>query len=272
MKNLSSRVISGVVALLIFIAALYFGQKIGALALCLFVVVRGSFEVARMFFSNQYPKFVKRLFVAMTTCMYLIITQDSLKHYSNIAIIFSFVLVASFGVLFHRFFKDLDQVLTYVAKNCLGLIYICFLPATVAWIIQSNNGLEWFICLLAVVFAGDVGAFIFGMNFGKSKIAPNLSPKKSLEGAVGGLSFSVMAALVFKNFIPETPFHIFAICGFLGGFFGQVGDFFESLIKRVSGVKDSGSIMPGHGGVLDRLDGVLLAAPIFYFISTNFSS
>ena len=271
MKNLSSRAISAVVALIIFIAALYFGQKNGALILCLFVVVRGSFEVARMFFSNQYPKFVKRLFVGITTCMYLLITQDQLRQYSNIAIIFSFVLVASFGVLFHRSFKDLDQVLVYVARNCLGLIYICFLPATVAWIIQSNNGLQWFICLLAVVFAGDLGAYIFGVNFGKTKIAPQLSPNKSAEGALGGLFFSVMVALIFKVFIPETPFHIFAVCGFLGGFFGQIGDFFESLIKRVSGVKDSGSIMPGHGGVLDRLDGVLLAAPIFFFIATNFS-
>jgi phosphatidate cytidylyltransferase len=125
--------------------------------------------------------------------------------------------------------------------------------------------------LLAVVFAGDIGAYIFGSIFGKTKIAPLLSPKKSLQGGIGGLLFSAMAAVGFSYFLPNTPVFVLFFCGLLGGLLGQVGDFFESLVKRVAGVKDSGSIMPGHGGVLDRLDGVLLAAPLFYVISQYYS-
>ncbi|MEQ1721545.1 MAG: phosphatidate cytidylyltransferase [Pseudobdellovibrio sp.] len=271
MKNLLSRAFSAAVALIILFLVIYYGHETGIYVLCLFVVVRGAFEAARMLFSNHYPKFVKRLFVAITTALFLLITQEQLKYIANFALISSFVLVASFGVLFHKTFKDLDQIQTFVAKNCLGLVYICFLPATVVWTSQTNNGIEWFFCLLSVVFAGDIGAYIFGVTMGKTKIAPDLSPKKSVQGAIGGLLFSLLAALAFKNFIPSTPYHILAICGLFGGLLGQVGDFFESLIKRVSGVKDSGSIMPGHGGVLDRLDGVLFAAPLFYFIATYFS-
>ncbi|MCC2679460.1 MAG: phosphatidate cytidylyltransferase [Pseudobdellovibrio sp.] len=271
MKNLSYRAISAVVALVILVAALYYGQINGIYALVLFVVIRGSFEVARMFFAVDYPRFVKRLFVSMSTAVFILITLPQLSHFSNVAMIFSFVLVASFGVLFHKSFKDLDQILTFVAKNTLGLIYTCFLPATVVWMTRSPYGMQWFLCLLAVVFAGDIGAYIFGLNFGKHKIAPALSPKKSLEGAIGGLFFSAMASMVFINFIPTVPIYVFGFLGILGGMFGQIGDFFESLIKRVSGVKDSGSIMPGHGGVLDRLDGVLLSAPIFYFFASMFA-
>jgi len=271
MKNLLFRVVSALVAFVIVVAAVYFGKKTGAYFLCIFVVVRGSFEMARMFFSNAYPKFAKRFFVFLATAFFLIITQEPLKNIASFAFVFAFVLIAGLGVVFHRFFKDLDQVLTFVAKSFLGLVYVSFLPANVVWMIQANNGLEWLFCLLSVVFAGDIGAYLFGVSLGKTKIAPALSPQKSVQGAVGGLFFSLMAALSFKYFIPLAPLYILALCGFLGGLLGQIGDLFESLIKRVSGVKDSGSIMPGHGGILDRLDGVLFAAPLFYLVATYFS-
>lgn len=271
MKNLLSRALSAVVALVILFLVLYYGNETGIYILCLFTVVRGAFEAARLLFSNNYPKFVKRLFVFITTALFLLITQEQTKYIANFALISSFVVVAVFGVLLHKSFRDLDQIQTFVAKNCMGIVYICYLPATVVWMSQTNNGMEWFLCLLAVVFAGDIGAYLFGVTMGKTKIAPELSPKKSVQGAIGGLWFSLLVALSFKYFIPSAPFYILAICGLIGGMLGQVGDFFESLIKRVSGVKDSGSIMPGHGGVLDRLDGVLFAAPLFYFVATYFS-
>ncbi len=271
MKNLSYRTISALVALVLFVGAVYFGETTGAYLIVFFVVVRGSFEIARMFFANGYPPVVKWLFVILTSALFLFVTQENLKYLSNFAFISSFVIIASFGVIFHKFFRDLDQVLTFVAKCCLGLVYVCFLPATVAWTIQTNNGIEWFLCLLGVVFAGDIGAYVFGVTIGKNIIAPTLSPKKTFQGSFGGLLFSLLMALGFKYFLPGTPILVLGICGLLGGILAQIGDFFESLIKRVSGVKDSGSIMPGHGGVLDRLDGVLFAAPLFYFVASYFS-
>ncbi|OFZ28571.1 MAG: hypothetical protein A2622_05620 [Bdellovibrionales bacterium RIFCSPHIGHO2_01_FULL_40_29] len=271
MKNLSSRIVSAIIALIVLILAVYFGREKGIYLFALFVVIRGSFEIARMLFSQDHPPFLKRLFVTVSSVVFIIITQENMRFISGIAMMLSFVLVASLGILFHKRFKDLDQILSFVAKNCMGLVYTCFLPAAVVWTTQSNNGMEWFFCLLAVVFAGDIGAYIFGVNFGKTKLAPLLSPNKSVEGAAGGLLFSVLVAAAFQFLLPNTPLTVLLLCGLVGGLLGQIGDFFESLIKRVSGVKDSGSIMPGHGGILDRLDGVLLAAPLFYLAATYFS-
>ena len=271
MKNLSFRIISAIIALITLFLAVYFGQEKGIYILALLVVIRGSFEIARMFFNSDYPAFLKRIFVFVSTLVFLSITQMPLQIFSGLAIILSFVLVTSIGIVFHKSFKNLDLILAFISKFCLGLVYTCFLPASVVWMTQSNNGIEWFLCLLSVVLAGDIGAYIFGVNFGKNKIAPLLSPNKSLEGCVGGLLFSMAAAAAFQILLPNTPVMVLLICGLVGGILGQIGDFFESLIKRVSGVKDSGSIMPGHGGILDRLDGVLLAAPLFYLAATYFS-
>ena len=239
--------------------------------MCLLTVVRGSYEIARMIFSESYPRFIKNFFIISTTFLFILITQEQVKYIATFALVFTFLTAASVGVLFHRSFGNLEKIFNYITKSSFGFIYICFLPATVAWTIETNNGMEWFFCLLAVVFAGDIGAYLFGATIGRYKIAPLLSPKKTLEGALGGLLFSIITAVGFKFIIPTAPIYILAISGLLGGLLGQLGDFFESLIKRVSGVKDSGSIMPGHGGILDRLDGVLFAAPLFYFVATYFS-
>lgn len=271
MKNLSFRIISATIALVVLFLAVYFGQEKGIYVLILLTVVRGSFEIARLFFSSEYPGFLKRIFVVVSTLVFLAITQTPLQVYAGLAIILSFVFVTAVGIFFHKSFKSLDLILAFISKFCLGLVYTCLLPASVAWTTQSNNGIEWFLCLLSVVLAGDIGAYIFGVNFGKNKIAPLLSPNKSLEGCIGGLLFSTCAAAAFQFMLPNTPLVALLICGLVGGMLGQIGDFFESLIKRVSGVKDSGSIMPGHGGILDRLDGVLLAAPLFYLAATYFS-
>ncbi len=271
MKNLSFRIISAAFALVALFLAVYFGQEKGIYLLALLTVVRGSFEIARMFFNSEYPAFLKRIFVFISTLVFLGITQTSLQIFSGVAIILSFVFATAVGIFFHKSFKNIDLILAFISKFCLGLVYTCLLPASIVWTTQSNNGIEWFLCLLSVVFAGDVGAYIFGVNFGKTKIAPLLSPNKSLQGSVGGLIFSTATAAAFHFLLPNTPILVLLTCGLLGGILGQIGDFFESLIKRVSGVKDSGTIMPGHGGILDRLDGVLLAAPLFYLAATYFT-
>jgi len=271
MSNLTSRIVSAVIALVILFLAIYFGRELGVYVLALLVVMRGSYEMARMFFVPDYPALSKYFFMLLNLILFLIITHPLFKALSGVMVVVGFVVIVAYGIFTHRRFSSVDRVLTYIIKCCAGILYCCYLPASIIWTLQTNFGLEWFFCLLAVVFAGDIGAFIFGSRFGKTKVAPQLSPKKSLEGALGGLAFSTLAALVFTNFLPHTPIWILALTGFLGGALGQVGDFFESLVKRVAGVKDSGSIMPGHGGVLDRLDGVLLSGPLFYLMAAYFS-
>ena len=271
MKNLSSRVISAVIALIFLFLAIFYGRENGVYVLILIAVVRGTFELARLFFDTSYPAFSRWFMVILFSLIFVVIAQESFRSLAALAIIFCFVLVTCVAIIFHKSFATTEKMISFINKFCMGLIYTCFLPACVAWTIQTNNGIEWFLCLLAVVFAGDIGAYIFGVNFGKTKIAPTLSPNKSLQGALGGLLFSTIVASLFCFVLPNTPIYAFPLFGLLGGFLGQIGDFFESSLKRVSGVKDSGTIMPGHGGLLDRLDGVLFAAPLFYVAATYFS-
>lgn len=270
MKNLTYRIISAVIGLVCLFFCIYLAKENGVYFLAILVVLRGSFELARMLFIKE-PGFSRWLLIFINLLTFLIITQENFKFLTPILIILNFIFVVTVAIILHRKFSGIDFVQSFILKMLLGLVYICLLPATVVWIVQTNNGIEWFLCLLAVVFSGDIGAFLFGSYFGKTKIAPELSPNKSLEGSLGGLFFSILVALSFKFFILNVPIYILFLCGLFGGLFGQIGDFFESLLKRISGVKDSGSIMPGHGGVLDRLDGILMAAPIFYIVSKYFS-
>lgn len=270
-QNFAYRLASAIVALIILFVAIFYGRETGIFILSIFVVFRGSFEAARLFFQGQYPDFAKPFIVGLSLSVYSIITFENFHVLSEVMIVFAFMIVAVVGILFHRSFKNIEDILTFSTKCIMTIVYTCYLPATIVWISRTNQGIEWFLCLLAVVFAGDIGAYVFGSLFGKTKIAPLLSPKKSLQGGLGGLAFSIGAALAFSVALPNTPILVLFVCGLVGGFLGQIGDFFESLIKRVAGVKDSGSIMPGHGGILDRLDGVLLAAPLFYIVSQHYS-
>lgn len=271
MKNLTIRVVSALVAFLTLLVLLYYFSDRGLYVIVFAAVLRSSYEVARMSFNDTYPSFVRKLLVFLTSVIFLIITQDITRNLTGLLLILSFVIAVTLGIVLHKKFQRTEQVLTFIAKTCFALIYTCFLPATVIWLYDTNNGLEWFFCLICVVFSGDIGAYVFGSLFGKTKLAPVLSPNKSVQGAIGGLAMSVFAACCFIFVLPNVPIYILILTGLLGGFLGQVGDLFESLIKRISGVKDAGAIMPGHGGVLDRVDGVLLAAPLFYLLSIYFS-
>ena len=127
------------------------------------------------------------------------------------------------------------------------------------------NGRLWIFFLLVVSFVNDTGAFYFGRLFGKHKLYEAISPGKTWEGAVGGLVCTVIAALWFLQILRLHPINIgmVALIVFLS-FASQLGDLAESMLKRNHGVKDSGGILPGHGGLLDRIDGLLFSIPVLY--------
>jgi phosphatidate cytidylyltransferase len=127
------------------------------------------------------------------------------------------------------------------------------------------NGHRWLLVALAIVWAGDTGAYFVGRAFGKHKLAPRISPNKSVEGLFGGMVCALLAAAVLGWYAGATPEQqpwllLVALATFLAS---VIGDLFESLLKRHIGVKDSGDILPGHGGILDRIDAVLAALPVF---------
>ncbi len=136
-----------------------------------------------------------------------------------------------------------------------------------------TDGLYLVISMLLVIWSADIGAYFVGRKFGKHKMAPTMSPNKSWEG-LGGAMFSaglMMVILMKFVFVSEASPEFFelAMIGFILGFCGQAGDLLESFLKRKAGEKDSSKLIPGHGGVLDRVDSILIVSPIFVFIAAN---
>ncbi len=127
----------------------------------------------------------------------------------------------------------------------------------------------WILYVLGAVWCGDTGAYFAGRAFGRRKLHPRVSPKKTVEGAIGGLFGSLLGGLVLA-LVLELPLPLWQSAGLavVGGALAQLGDLAESLVKRSCGVKDSGTLLPGHGGMLDRVDGVVFAFPFFAWALT----
>ncbi|MCG8684497.1 MAG: phosphatidate cytidylyltransferase [Desulfobacterales bacterium] len=174
------------------------------------------------------------------------------------------LMTMSVFVLFR--FSTTPHVFDLVARQVLGVVYIPVSLALLVFIQQIEGGMLWIIWALIVSFANDTGAFYAGTFKGKNKLAPKISPNKTIEGSVGGLLASVIAGFIFNLvFFSDLSLALLSIpCALLMAVAGQIGDLFESAMKRVNQVKDSGRILPGHGGMLDRIDGLLLAIPVLY--------
>ncbi len=164
--------------------------------------------------------------------------------------------------------EHLPEVVRLAGMFSAGLFYCGLLPFMIIGLLFFERGLLWFATLLGIVFAGDIAAYFVGRKFGGPKVSPAISPHKTWSGAYGGLIASGLGGLAISVFwFTEIAPWAFMAVSLVAGGFAQVGDFFESALKRSAGVKDSGTIMPGHGGMLDRLDGVLFAAPIIYIFA-----
>lgn len=267
MQNLTTRAVSALIAVLALFAIIYFFKIQGLIVLCYIASIAGVYEMSKLLFRSHAPAFARSIFFVWTTIAYLYLANSNFTNHFYEVVVSVFMATVIIGIFYHKKFESIDAAFAFMGKFLIGLIYSASLPALILAILRTETtGVLWFLCLLTVVFAGDIGAYLFGTLFGKTKIAPLLSPKKSLQGSMGGLLFSSLAGLAFSYIIPDAPVLVMVVLGFFGGALGQIGDFFESLIKRLAGVKDSGSIMPGHGGVLDRLDGVYFASPLFYLV------
>lgn len=152
-----------------------------------------------------------------------------------------------------------------ISTTIFGILYISWFLSFAIKIRYLSYGIGLLTTLLLITKLGDIGAYLIGMRFGKTPLMPRISPKKSVEGAIGGLIFSVSGALISKVFLNFSYLHLVFIGVFLG-ILGQLGDLSESLIKRDCQVKDSGNIFPGMGGALDLVDSLTFTAPVFYFI------
>jgi phosphatidate cytidylyltransferase len=162
-------------------------------------------------------------------------------------------------------FRRRQDVVGVIARLVFCAFYPGFLLGHLLLIRNFAGGKEWVIFAIFVVFAADTGAFYSGRKFGKRRLYPEVSPKKTVEGSLGGiLAAMVVGALLSPLVYPSVLPHSIVLA-FCLAVVSQFGDLFASMLKRAQGVKDSGRVLPGHGGMLDRLDSLVFSIPVLYY-------
>lgn len=174
-----------------------------------------------------------------------------------------FLLPVLLGLAWALRAKAMAAVLPQAASLTFGLLY-CFLPWRCALALRGIAP-YWLVFTLAINWVGDAAAFFFGSRFGRHKLAPRISPGKSWEGTLASVVFSSLFGLAFlRHFAPEVPAWEAILLAAVTNVAGQLGDLCESALKRGAGLKDSGTLLPGHGGWLDRVDSSLFSLPVVY--------
>ena len=262
---LYKRVISGLLFLPIFYVVTWKLAPVYFAALILLAVIVGQYEFYRMVrVRNIKPQIVIGIvigtLVVLDTYHPLFIGLDMLL----LAACLILIMVAR---LFSR--QPVDSAIEDVAFTFLGVFYVAILFSFQIVIRLGVDGKQWLVFLYLVIWASDIGAYAVGIPFGKHRLYVKISPKKSIEGLVGALIASAGMALICRAwFMPPIGLGEAVGIALLLAVAGTIGDLIESLFKRAVGVKDSGGIIPGHGGILDRMDSMLFAAPALYYVLT----
>lgn len=155
---------------------------------------------------------------------------------------------------------SLESMLPNASLVAMGMVYCGVLLGFIVWLPGYTV-----LVLMGIIWAGDAAAYYGGRALGRHKLAPRISPNKTVEGSITGLAGSILAGIVLGRWLLELPIVFLALASFAVAMAGQAGDLAESALKRSSGVKDSSLLLPGHGGMLDRLDSLIIAAPVFYW-------
>ena len=170
------------------------------------------------------------------------------------------------GFVFYHFGRFANP-LRILYRCVLGVVFIGFLASHLVMLHALPDGAHWLAILTAITAGSDTAAYLVGSQWGKQKLCPRISPKKTVEGALGGVAGAVVGALLLSLFFPVSwgwPIILVLAVGL--SLVGMVGDLLESAIKRGTGSKDSGRLLAGHGGVLDRIDSLFLSAPVLYYL------
>jgi phosphatidate cytidylyltransferase len=182
----------------------------------------------------------------------------------NLSLLISFVAIAFYAIVRY---SAMPEPFSFVTSMSTAMIMISFFGAHLCMIKSMHEGSMWLLYLTAITACSDTAAFYAGTYFGKRKLCPSVSPKKTWEGFAGGLMGGTAGATVTALFLlpSASSLHVAIASAFLVSI-GVVGDLIESIVKRAAGFKDSGSFLPGHGGVLDRIDSLLVTAPFLYYL------
>lgn len=264
------RMLTGLIIGLIALWCLLYGG-IALLGLIAIFVYIGSKEYVQILENKGFFPSLK----VMYFCDVLFALLCYFNRFDLVAIAFT---ISSIAAFLWVLFRGRQPYIANVSTTILGFVYSGWFPLHLLLIrglnaenyqgflklnIQ-NDGLGYVVFLFTTILLTDTGCYYFGKKFGKHKLSPIISPSKTIEGAIGGAICAILGGLIIGHFIHLAIYHSI-ILGILCTAFAQLGDLCESLIKRDAGVKDSGNILPGHGGFMDRTDSYVLTIPVMYY-------
>ena len=272
-NNTMLRIITGIIIGVLVLSCVIAGG-IPLMLLVMYVTYIGSKEYVSILEKKGFKPFLHLIIVA-DICFVLL---TALKRFDLVPVVLTFGTIGAFSLVL---WKGRQPYIANVATTILGFIYGGWLPCFIILMRQINQdslgffsvkmsaGLGFLVLMFFTILMTDVGAYAIGSKYGKRPLAPVVSPKKTIEGAIGGTIAAITAAMLIGYFI-HIEWYQSLIGGLLITTFAQVGDLAESLIKRDAGVKDSGNSLPGHGGFLDRADSYLFSTPVAYFYFNYF--
>lgn len=259
-KNLLARVASAAVGLPLVGAVVFWRDWRGLAALCFLAALLGLIEYARIALRDR-PLGERVGLVLIGLGLYAGLVLDSGRAFAWAAAAF---LATSILVLSQV--REIPGAANRLAASVFGVFYVGGLLSCLPLLHRSrSDGPGWVALAIAVTFANDTGAYFAGRAFGRHKLAPAISPGKTVEGAVGGCAAALTVTLVaWAYFLSNLRLRDAVTIGLLASVVGPAGDLVESLLKRTAGVKDSGRSIPGHGGLLDRVDALLFVSAFVY--------
>ncbi|MBD0380322.1 phosphatidate cytidylyltransferase [Paenibacillus sedimenti] len=259
---MKQRIVTGVIAGLVFITLLVLGGYWYAGLIVLLSII-GYREYIQM---NGFTTHKLSSFTGLVTLLLLTIPWEMLGVTLPVNPI-TIIWLAMFVLLFITVASKNSITIDQVSIILLGAIYIGMGFHYMISTRMPEHGLFWTVLVFVCIWATDSGAYFIGSKIGKRPLWPQISPKKSIEGAIGGIVISMLVALGFAWYAPELISYGTAIVlGFVIAIVGQIGDLIQSAYKRVKGIKDTGTLLPGHGGVLDRVDSWLIVFPFIHWL------
>ena len=266
---MKERIVVAIAALIFVLPTLIKGGEWGLFGICFIACGIGTTELWRMFsnktsFPNSMQGVLIVIYLLTFSALSLIqFPNGTLENVPQIMILAPAVLIL--WVLSMFMINDNEKGMLFAALSTFGLIYLPTLLSTFVHLRLETDGLYWIFLALVLTWSADSGAYFAGRTLGKNKLFPRVSPNKTIEGVIGGVVLSITVAVFYtSSLLPDVSI---ISAAFLGGFIAivsVVGDLVESLMKRAFDVKDSGKILPGHGGVIDRLDSLLFSFPVVY--------
>lgn len=199
----------------------------------------------------------------------------AITYFDRVEYVASALILCTFASFMWVLFRGRQPYIANVATTILGFVYCGYFPLHLLLLrdissAQYHDGLGFVVMMFTAILLTDVGCYYAGSRFGKRKLAPVVSPNKTIEGSIGGAICAVLGAMVIGYFIEGVVWYVAFFAGLFCTVFAQIGDLCESLLKRDAGVKDSGNSLPGHGGFLDRTDSFIFTIPVMYYFCKYF--